>query len=929
MRSLAALTLIVALGAMQLAPAATASARPLEQAAADLMSRMSPEERIGQLVLVTLRGSSLGAANPILDLLANHNISGVVLLASNDNFVDTPNTLSQATALISELQRANHQASLPPTPEAGGATQTPERVYVPLLIGISQEGNGPPFSQIRSGLSQLPSAMAIGATWDAGLARSAGELLGRELEALGINLVLGPSLDVLQDPRQIGQGDLGVRSFGGDPYWAGVMGGAFIEGLHSGSGGRLGVVAKHFPGLGGSDRPIEEEVSTVRKSLVQLQQIELAPFIAVTGAAPGARAGIADGLLTGQIRYQGFQGNIRDTTRPIGFDPDAFAQLMAVEPFASWREGGGITVSGALGSRAVRRFYESLGQGYRGQLVARDAFLAGNDLLYLSSNFRSDGDPDTESTVRSTLEFFAQKYRDDQVFAERVDQAVGRILELKLRLYGGTFSLERVIPPEVRMEGVGLGAQLNLDAARRAATLLSPSLEEIPALLGGPPRIGERVVFISDVRVDQQCSTCEGTQTIGRTVMEDTVKRLYGTRAAGQVGAWNLTSLSMADVAVFLGESPPSAPRYSILAPEQVDELLRPADWLVFLIQKSEATAFGSDALKLLLDQRPELVRDKKVVVFALDVPYDLDATEISKIDVYYALYGKTSPFIEVAARLLFEEISATGASPVSVPGIGYDLLRVTSPDPDQLISVSILGQGAEPRGYVAGDVVEASTGVLLDLNSHPVPDGTPVEFILSYQGDPLTFSMERTTVAGVAIAPVTLERLGVLTIRAESEPARTSEILQLNIQEGVVTVIAPTPQASVTPEPTQTLPPQTVTPSADEELLPGPGRGKATAGAAHLGLGIVGVGLVASVGYFAFGPQVGNMRVRRLLLILVGGLALYDYVAVNLPGSGALLQEWGAWGGLALGIAGGLLGLGASWLWVWLAERADGGNQE
>jgi len=63
MRSLAALSLVLALGAMQLAPAATASARPLEQAAADLMSRMSPEERIGQLVLVTLRGSTLGAAN--------------------------------------------------------------------------------------------------------------------------------------------------------------------------------------------------------------------------------------------------------------------------------------------------------------------------------------------------------------------------------------------------------------------------------------------------------------------------------------------------------------------------------------------------------------------------------------------------------------------------------------------------------------------------------------------------------------------------------------------------------------------------------------------------------------------------------------------------------------------------------------------------
>jgi beta-N-acetylhexosaminidase len=928
MRVFLNLLLAAAVGAVQVGTAATGALRPLEQAAGDLMERMSPEQRIGQLVLVTMRGPSLTAANPILDLLANHAISGVVLQASNDNFSDSPNTLTDAAALISELQQAAYQASLPATPGPVGATQAPEQVYVPLFIGISQEGNGAPFSQIRTGLSQLPSAMAIGATWDAGVARAAGELMGRELEALGFNLLLGPSLDVLLDPSQIGQGDLGVRTFGGDPYWAGVMGGAFIEGLHSGSGGRLGVVVKHFPGLGGSDRPIEEEVSTVRKSLVQLQQIELAPFIAVTGAAPGSRAGIADGLLVGQIRYQGFQGNIRDTTRPIGFDPDAFSQLMAVEPFANWQQGGGVTVSGALGARAVRRFYESLGQGYRGQLVARDAFLAGNDLLYLSTNFRSDTDPDPEATIRATLAFFAQKYRDDPVFAERVDQSVQRILELKLRLYGGIFELERVIPPEERMEAVGLGAQFSLDVARRAATLLSPAAEEVPTLLGGPPRIGERVVFITDVRIDQQCSTCQAAQVIGRTAMEDTVKRLYGTSAAGQVGAWNLTSLSMADVAVSLGKSPPSAPGYPIQAAEQTEEALRQADWLVFLILKSDPAVFGSDALKQLLDQRPELVRDTKVVVFALDVPYELDATEISKIDVYYALYGKTSPFIEVAARLLFQELSPVGSSPISVPGIGYDLILATSPDPDQLISLAIAGRDeVGPPGYVVGDVVEVSTGVLVDSNGHPVPDGTPVEFILGYQGDPATFSMEGTTAAGVAIAPVTLDRLGVLTIQAESEPARTSQILQLNIQEGVVTVIAPTPEPSDTPEPTQTPPQETVTPESAEQPPATPPEGRAGAGAAYLGLGIVGVGLVASAGYFATGAAPGSARSRRLLLIVIGGLALYDYAAVNLPGSAALLQAWGPWGGLVLGAAGGLLGWGAWWLWARLAERTDGGH--
>jgi hypothetical protein len=101
-------------------------------------------------------------------------------------------------------------------------------------------------------VSSQPSAMAIGATWDA-VWRGRPANVKCELEALGINPVLGPSLDVLQDPRQIGQGDLGA--VGGDPYWAGVMGGPH-RGLHSaraaaGGGGRLG--------LGGSDPRIEEK----------------------------------------------------------------------------------------------------------------------------------------------------------------------------------------------------------------------------------------------------------------------------------------------------------------------------------------------------------------------------------------------------------------------------------------------------------------------------------------------------------------------------------------------------------------------------------------------------------------------------------------------------------------------------------------------
>ena len=128
------------------------------------------------------------------------------------------------------------------------------RAYAPLLIGISQEGDGVPDDQILSGVTPLPNEMAIGATWKTENAEQVGSVLGTELSAMGFNLYLGPSLDVVEAPNPSARSDLGTRSSGGDPYWVGRMGQAYISGLHAGSNGRMIVVAKHFPGRGGSDR---------------------------------------------------------------------------------------------------------------------------------------------------------------------------------------------------------------------------------------------------------------------------------------------------------------------------------------------------------------------------------------------------------------------------------------------------------------------------------------------------------------------------------------------------------------------------------------------------------------------------------------------------------------------------------------------------
>jgi len=254
--------------------------------------------------------------------------------------------------------------------------------------------------------------MAIGATWNPTHAEAVGGVIGEELSELGVNLLLGLSLDVLDTPRPGKPADLGTLSFGGDPYWVGKMGGAFIRGVHSGSEGRVAVVPGHFPGLGAADRPFSEEVSTVQKSLEQLKQIELAPFFAVASAEDVLDR--PDGLLISHIRYRGFQGNIYASTKPVSFDPQALQ----------------------LGVRAVRRFYDPTEQQFNSRRIALEAFLAGNDLLILSHFALSDDWESHVANVQATIQFFREKYASDPTFQAKVDEAVLRILQLKLDLYG-------------------------------------------------------------------------------------------------------------------------------------------------------------------------------------------------------------------------------------------------------------------------------------------------------------------------------------------------------------------------------------------------------------------------------------------------------------------------------------------------------------
>jgi beta-N-acetylhexosaminidase len=877
---------------------------------------MSPSERVGQLFIVTLNGSAVTPSDQIIDLIVNYHVSGVLLKRGNDNFTDQPETLNALQTLIGTLQESNYEAALSSSADELRFISGSTYVYIPLFIVSEEPGSANGIPEILDGMTKIPSQMSIGATWNPALAQEAGEILGRELEALGINMVIGPSLDVLEQP-QITGGNIGVQSFGGDPFWVGLMGKEFIRGLHIGSQDGLAVIAKHFPGLGSSDRPIDEEVATVRKTIDQLTQTDLAPFLDVTSTQPGESPATADGLLVGHIRYQGFHGNIRATTRPISLDAQAFTALMELSPLSDWREGGGVTVSDSLGSNAIRRFKDPSEQVFQAHLVARDAFLAGNDLLILS-DFRDNSDPDEYTTIINTLDFFANKYEEDELFAKQVDGAVLRILRLKTRIYGGSFFYPDVVNHVNAFDETNLDMSLANEVAQSAATLLSPALDEIEDRVDGAPKIGERIVFFSDVRQISQCSTCNKIDVIPLNALENAVIRLFGPTAAGQVGSWNLRSYSMADLSNYLGETPVHVPAVPLISTDEIDEAVRLSDWLIFSVLDSRSTEYGANALKLLLDLRPDLASSKKLIVFGHDTPNILDATDVSKIDVYHALYdGSSPPFIDVAAKLLFQEVSAPGASPVSVASIGYDLIEATSPNPDQIIQLIIVdgseeGTDEPPTGYSVGDVLKIETAVIVDNNSNPVPDNTPVDFIITQQSEGVsTATVNAFTVAGIARTDVALERTGLLSITAQSGKAQVSEILQFNVDVDVpaqATLISPTlsPTLTVEPSPEMSDPTPTSGPQngGDSGEIPGENQ----LGFVGLIFGALGLAVVGGAGYATVIRQnlPEEIRLRCVLLPIVGGLLGYNYLALDLPGSSSLLSAMGPFSGFIVAIITG-----------------------
>ncbi len=463
---------------------------------------------------------------------------------------------------------------------------------VPLLVSADME-RGMAF-RVRRGVVPLPFAMAVGASGSEDAARFMGEVTAREGRALGIHWALAPVADVNNNPANP---VINIRSFGEDPDRVGRLVAAFVKGVRS--GGLLSTV-KHFPGHGDTAVDSHMQLAQLGVPRSRLDSVELLPF------RRAVESGV-DSVMLGHIAVPSLD--------PSGA-PATLSHPMATDLLRRDLGFSGLVVTDALEMAGVRA-------AWTGEAAVR-AVNAGADIILLP--------PQTGVAIDAVV----RAVREGEIPAERVDDAVLRILEAKERL--GLHQNRRVDPAGIK-KAVGLPQDVEraLAVARSSITLVKNEGDLLPLRAEAPLRI-LHLVMSSDARVDNMViqgipeaelaarKVPTDTMWLGPEVSEATAERILE-RSAGYT---HVLASAFVKVGAFRGSA-----------------------------DMSEAHAALLEAL---------VSEGRKVVVVSYGSPYLL--RQFPSVPAYVCSYGWVETSQRAAIGALFGEFPVAGRLPVTLPGL-------------------------------------------------------------------------------------------------------------------------------------------------------------------------------------------------------------------------------------------------------------------
>ena len=257
-----------------------AQKKPMNEFIDELMSKMTLEEKIGQLNLLPGNDITTGAVmnSPLAQLTAEGKLGAVLNVKGQEK--------------IKELQRIAVKKS---------------RLGIPLLIGQDV---------IHGNQTVFPIPLAQACSWDIKAIENGARIAAKEATAQGINWVYSPMVDIAIDPRwgRVAEGA------GEDPFLGCRIGEALVRG-YQGNYGKESAMAcvKHFALYGAAEAG--RDYNTVDMSRVRMYNQYLEPYKAAAKAGAGSfmsSFNVVDGipatcnrwlltdLLRNEWKYDGF-----------------------------------------------------------------------------------------------------------------------------------------------------------------------------------------------------------------------------------------------------------------------------------------------------------------------------------------------------------------------------------------------------------------------------------------------------------------------------------------------------------------------------------------------------------------------------------------------------------------------------------------------
>lgn len=392
---------------------------PVDKRVKDLLSRMTIEEKAGQLVcLMGWDSYQIDGKKVTVSEIFKHEVDSLHVGMYWAVFRADPWTQKTIAnglnpALAAEAANAMQRYAI-------------EHSRLGIPIFLAEEA---PHGHMAIGTTVFPTGLGMAATWDPQLMEQAGAVIGKEIRFQGGHISYGPVLDLAREPRW----SRVEETMGEDPYLSGEMGAAMVRGL---DGRDLGLpystiaTLKHFIAYG-----VSEGGQNGARSIVgprELKQMFLEPFRRVINA----------GALSVMTAYNSLDGV------PCTANKELLTDVLRGE----WRFNRGIVVSDLFSIDGLKGTHHTAANG---QDAAIQALLAGVDV-------------DLGGNCYSQL---VEAIKSGKMSEDHLDQAVKRVLRLKFEmgLFENPYVNAKTAQKEVHTEAA---VATTRQIARESITLL-------------------------------------------------------------------------------------------------------------------------------------------------------------------------------------------------------------------------------------------------------------------------------------------------------------------------------------------------------------------------------------------------------------------------------------------------------------------------